>query len=363
MIPESPITDSTISGQGSRSSDKEVVIITGGSGLIGSAIINRLSVKYRIVAFDKGTDSLPPIVAEMIYVDITSEKSISEAMKRIGYGYGKTIASVVHLAAYYDFAGKPSPLYDEITVNGTKKLLQALQGFVVEQFIFSSSLLVYTPIKPGQKITENSPLQPKWDYPKSKVKAEKVIHEQRKNIPSVILRIAGVYNDQGSSIPIANHIQRIYEKQVTSHFFPGDISHGNPFIHLDDLVSAIVKTIEKRKAISHEVIINIGEAETLSFEYLQKTIGELIHGKEWKTYRIPKFIAKTGAMIQDIFGDPFIKAWMIDMADDHMELDISKAKNLLDWQPQHSLRSTLPKMIAALKASPEQWYRLNRLKK
>jgi len=361
MSSENPIIDRA-PGQGSRKSEKEVVIVTGGSGLIGSAIINRLAEKYRLVAFDKGTDTLPPVVAEMVHVDITSEKSISEAMKRIGYGYGKTIASVIHLAAYYDFAGKPSPLYDEITVNGTKKLLRALQGFVVEQFVFSSSLLVYKPNKPGQKITEDSPLLPKWDYPESKVKAEKVVREERKNIPSVVLRIAGVYNDQGSSIPIANHIQRIYEKQVTSHFFPGNVSHGNPFVHLDDLVTAIVKTVEKRKTLPSEIIFNIGEAETLSFEHLQKTIGELIHGKEWKTVRIPKFAAKTGAAIQGIFGDPFIKAWMIDIADDHMELDISRAKNLLDWQPMHSLRDTLPKMIAALKANPDQWYQLNRLK-
>src|SRR5687768_10756586 len=199
----------SISDQGSRNSGKEVVIVTGGSGLIGSAIINRLAEKYRMIGFDKGTDSLPPIVCEMIYMDITSENSIADAMKRVRYGYGKKIASVIHLAAYYDFAGKPSPLYDKVTVQGTRKLLQALQEFELEQFVFSSSLLVYKPSRPGQKIDEEWPLEPKWDYPASKVKSEKIIHAERKDIPAVILRIAGVYNDQGSSIPIANHIQRI----------------------------------------------------------------------------------------------------------------------------------------------------------
>jgi nucleoside-diphosphate-sugar epimerase len=353
----------TAASEGSRSSGKEVVMVTGASGLIGSAVIKRLSENYRMIGFDKGTDSLPPVASEMIYMDITSEKSIAEAMQRVRFGYGKKIASVIHLAAYYDFAGKPSPLYDKITVEGTRKLLKALQGFELQQFIFSSSLLVYKPCQPGQKINEEWPLLPKWDYPVSKVKSEKVLHAERKDLPVLVLRIAGVYNDQGSSIPIAHHIQRIYEKQLTSHFFPGDVSHGNPYVHLDDLVNAIAKAIEKRNELPRETTINIGEEETLSYDYLQKTIGQLIHQREWTTYRIPKLFAKTGARVQDLFGDPFIKAWMIDMADDHMELDIGRARQLLDWQPRHSLRDTLPKMIAALKVNPVEWYRLNHLKK
>ena len=348
---------------GLRCSDKEVVIVTGGSGLIGGAITNRLVQNYRMVGFDRGAHSLPPVVAEMVYVDITSEQSIRDGLKRVSTGYGSRIASVIHLAAYYDFAGRPSPLYEKVTVRGTQKLLQALQDYEVEQFIFSSSLLVYEPTEVGKKITEESPLFPKWGYPESKVQAEKVILSEHKKVPALILRIAGVYNDTGASIPVTNHIKRIYEKEITSHFFPGDETHGSPFIHLDDLVDAIFKAVERRKQLPSEVIINIGEEDTLSFEYLQKTIGRLTHDKEWKTYRIPKFVAKFGATVQDIFGDPFIKAWMIDMADDHMELDVSKAKQLLGWHPAHSLRETLPKMIAALKADPDKFYRQNRLKK
>ncbi len=52
---------------------------------------------------------------------------------------------------------------------------------------------------------------------------------------------------------------------------------------------------------------------------------------------------------------------MIDYADDHYALDISRAENLLNWTPQHSLRETLPKMIDALKADPIGWYRENKL--
>jgi len=349
--------------QNQRNTDKEVIVVSGSSGLIGTALINELAKKYQVIGLDKTGYPFPPIAAECVCIDITSDKSIERAMERIQYVYGDRIASVVHLAAFYDFSGKPSPLYEKITVQGTQRLLKALQRFTVEQFIFSSSLLVYKPTEPGIKITEDSPLEPKWDYPKSKVETEKILWAQRGKIPVTDLRIAGIYNDECHSIPIAQQINRIYEKQISSHFYPGDVTHGNPYLHLDDLVNAILKAIEKRKSLPSEIIINLGEPETMSYMELQQTIAELIFGKKWKTIIIPKWFAKAGAWLQDLFGDPFIKPWMIDIADDHMEIDISRAKELLDWQPERSLRNTLPKMIATLKANPEKWYKENKLKK
>lgn len=346
-----------------KNADKEVVIVSGSSGLIGTALINELTKNYQVVGLDKTGYPFPPITAECVCIDITSDESIKRAMDRIRYAYGDRVASVVHLAAYYDFSGKPSDLYEKITVQGTEKFLKALQNFTVEQFIFSSSLLVYKPTQPGIKITEDSPLEPKWDYPKSKVKTEKILHEKRNNIPVLNLRIAGIYNDEGNSIPIAHHIQRIYEKELTSHLYPGDVTHGNPYLHLNDLISAISKAIEKRKSLPSEIIINLGEPDTMSFMELQQTIAELIYRKKWKTIVIPKWFAKAGAWIQNIFANSFIKPWMIDMADDHMEIDISKANEILDWKPEHSLRKTLPKIIASLKADPGKWYKKNKLKK
>ncbi|NBR25665.1 MAG: NAD(P)-dependent oxidoreductase, partial [Micrococcales bacterium] len=94
-------------------------------------------------------------------------------------------------------------LYNKITVEGTRHLLRGLQNFEVEQFIFSSTMLVHEPCQVGEKIREDSKVNPKWAYPLSKVLTEKVIHEERGNIPTVILRISGVYDDDCHSIPIA----------------------------------------------------------------------------------------------------------------------------------------------------------------
>jgi nucleoside-diphosphate-sugar epimerase len=91
----------------------------------------------------------------------------------------------------------------------------------------------------------------------------------------------------------------------------------------------------------------------------------LIYGYEIKTWCVPKWVAKIGAWLQahlPFFPTPFIKPWMIDLADDHYELDVSLAEKLLGWKPQHSLEEVLPKIIQELKDNPEHWYKMNQLK-
>jgi nucleoside-diphosphate-sugar epimerase len=341
------------------------VVVTGSSGIIGSAVIKALVSQYAMIGFDRPGPPYPPPQAECVSVNVTDLDSIYRGLERVRYAYGDRLAAVLHLAAYYDFSGEPSDRYNDITVRGTEKLLQALQGFEVEQFIFSSTMLIHEPTTPGQPMDEARPLVGKWAYPQSKIDTEQLIRERRGNIPAVQLRIAGVYTETCDSIPISHQIRRIYEKKLTSRVFPGDVSTGQSFVHVDDLVDAIARTIGHRQELPQEVAILIGEPETYSYDQLQRQLAQLIHGEsDWDTQQIPKAVAKTGAWIQDkIPGleDPFIKPWMIDLADDHYELDISRAQELLGWRPQHRLIDTLPRMIDALKADPVGWYQRHEL--
>ena len=348
-----------------NSAERNVVLVTGSSGLIGCALCKALAKNYQLIGFDREGYPYPPPETECVCVDLGSDESVKAAFERVRYGYGDRIASVVHLAAYYSFSGEPSPLYEQITVRGTERMLRELQRFNVEQFVFSSTELVHAPTEPGKPINEDWPLAPKWDYPKSKVETEKLVHAKRGNIPIVVLRIAGVYTDTCDSIPLAHQMQRIYERQLTSKLYPGDISHGQAFVHLDDVLDAFRQVVERRKELPPETTMIVGEPETLSYDELQRTFGRLIHDEEWETREIPKAMAKAGAWVENHvpFHDAFIKPWMIDLADDHYELDITRARTLLDWEPKHSLHETLSKMVGALKADPEKFYCENKLKR
>jgi UDP-glucose 4-epimerase len=171
-----------------------------------------------------------------------------------------------------------------------------------------------------------------------------------------------VYSEEGNSIPITNQIQRIYEKQITARLYPANTAHGSTYVHLDDLVDSIILTIKKRKELPEVVVLNVGDDEVLSYKELQDIISKEVDGTQKDIIKIPKWFAKAGAFMQNIVGKAFIKPWMIDLADDHFEMDSSKAKKLLGWQPKHSLRGTLPKMIKKLKDDPKVFYKVNKLK-
>lgn len=182
----------------------------------------------------------------------------------------------------------------------------------------------------------------------------------------MILRLAGVYDADTHVVPIAQQMRRVYEKQLESYFFPGDATHGQAFVHLEDTVACFRQTIARRRELGPYEVFLIAEPDVMSYADLQDQLGELIHGREWPTIRVPKTVAKAGAWVQEQLAseeeEPFIKPWMIDLADDHYPIAIEHARRTLGWEPGHRLRTDLPKMVARLKRDPEAWYRTNKLK-
>jgi nucleoside-diphosphate-sugar epimerase len=356
-------------GEGGMSAQKPIVLITGVAGRLGSAIAAELGDGYTVVGFER---KCPEGMDNCIDADISSPKAVADAFDVFLARYGRRIASVIHLAAFYDFSGEENPLYEAVNVKGTQNLLRALQGFEVEQFVYASTMLVHAPSEPGIPINEESLLAPKWPYPESKLATEHVVQAEHGTIPAVILRIAGVYTDHCEVPSLAYQMQRIYERQMQSRVFPGDASHGQSFVHLDDVATAFHATVERRSQLPMETAILIGEPVTESYEALQNLIGRLVHGEPWSTRQIPKTIAATGAWLQDKMEDvipdsidrgiePFIKPFMVGLADDHYELDISRAKQLLDWYPRHKLRRSLPIVVGELRQDPVGWYKRNKI--
>src|SRR5829696_5846530 len=120
---------------------KKCVLVTGSSGLIGSAACRALlDDGYVVVGLDRPGGAAPPERVIGIDCDVGSEESVTTALTKAHDACGGHLASVIHLAAYYDFSGDPSPLYEAITVRGTERMLRHLTRFAVDQFLFSSSM-------------------------------------------------------------------------------------------------------------------------------------------------------------------------------------------------------------------------------
>lgn len=353
--------------------DKPIVLITGIAGDIGSALGGALKRDYRVVGLDRQAPRSGDADYAFLKADLTDDASVAAALREVAQEHGRRIASVVHLAAYFDFSGEDNPLYRELNVEGTRRLLEALRTLEVEQFIYAGTMLVHAPVKPGERIDETAPIAPKWVYPKSKAAAEEVIVQSQSPFPYVLLHLAGVYDDRSVVPTVAQQIARIYERDLQSHLYAGDLAAGQAMLHKTDMVDAFVRCIDRRDRLPPALTLLVGESEGVGYQALQKEIGELVHGKHgWRTLEVPGPVAKLGAwagvkaepLIPDAIDQgrkPFIRPFMIEMASDHYALDTARARDLLGWMPRHDIRDTLPSIIDALKRDPLAWYEAHKI--
>jgi hypothetical protein len=185
----------------------------------------------------------------------------------------------------------------------------------------------------------------------------------------VLLRLAGVY-DQDSAVPtLANQMARIHGRDFQSFFYAGPPTVGQSMLHREDMLDAFRRTVDRRRDIPSGTAILIGEPAALGYDALQDELGYLMHGAEdWPTLRLPQTAAAVGAwaqarlepVIPDAFDKgekPFVRPFMMWLADDHYDLDISRARKLLGWEPRHSIKQELPAMVRSLKKDPIGWYK------
>ena len=352
--------------------DKPTVLITGAAGRIGRALSEKLSASYTVLGVD-----LPENAEDgrIFGLDITDESSVAHALDQVREASGGTLAAVIHLAAYFDFSGRESPMYDRVNVEGTRNLLKGLEGLDVAHFIYAGTMLVHRPGHPGERINEDTPLAPGWAYPKSKAETEDVIRElaPRTNpeMSVLLLHMAGLYDDKTAVPTLSQQIARIYERDLKSHVYSGDLQAGQAFIHLEDMLELFASAIDRRDRIEGLEVVLAGEPDAMSYAKLQEELGQLIHGEEdWQTLRVPAPVARVAARaevaaeepIPDALDEgekPFIRPFMIELSSDHYALDISKAKELLDWEPKHRIRDGLRHIVAALQDDPMSWYKAN----
>lgn len=321
---------------------RPLVLITGAGGNLGQTLAESLGDAYRVVGLDRKVQDTPfPILP----ADFASAESIELALHKLRERYGARIASVVHLVAYFDFSNADDPRYRSVNVEGTRHLLRALQAFEVEQFVYAGTMLVHAPCRPGERIDEDQPIDPRWAYPRSKAAAEEAVGQEHGRIPYVILRLAGVYDERSLVPTMAQQFARIYERDVQSYFYSGSTLVGQAMLHREDMLDAFRRTIDRRHALPKGSAILVGEADALGYDALQDRLGALMHGvDDWPTLRVPKHVAAAGlwaqARLEPLIPDaidkgqpPFVRPFMAEMADDHYALDTRRARDLLGWEP------------------------------
>jgi UDP-glucose 4-epimerase len=221
------------------------VLVTGGSGRIGSALVNRLvAAGDRVRVVDMKPCSVKG--AECIVASLNDPEALAKAMDGIEIVY--------HLAASIDYKASRGVLYKR-NVETTKNVLRAAKGVRrVRQFIFMSTTSVYN--ESDGLITEETPPNPYSNYGWSKLECESEI--KASGVPYTILRSSQVFGPQ---------FKEGFES-VLRHLQKGDMKiFGNglnyiPLVHINDLVKALVLVKWNKKAMNHVFNVDGGYQKT-----------------------------------------------------------------------------------------------------
>jgi len=255
-----------------------MILVTGGTGRIGSVLIERLLEKgegVRALVRDGERAIFLPKGAELYYGDITKKETLLNAYK--------DVSAVVHLAAIVDYRIGEEKMRD-VNVEGTRNVLETCPKNI-RRFIHCSSISVYGNRLGRTPADEETGTNPSSPYGRTKKEAEDVVLQFSGSVPTTVLRFGVVYG-----------------KGFSEGFFPvlgllekgkvGILGNGKnkiPFVHVDDVVDAILLAIEKDVP-SGNVYNIVGRDELTQKEVFEIACRHL--GVKAPKKKTPVFLAK-----------------------------------------------------------------------
>ncbi|HKP84689.1 MAG TPA: NAD(P)-dependent oxidoreductase [Blastocatellia bacterium] len=250
------------------------VLVIGGAGYIGSALLPKLLEKgYHVRLLDLliyGTEPITEALAhpnlEIMQADFRQVDKVVQAMRNID--------AVIHLGA---IVGDPACALDEeltIEVNlmATRMIAEVAKGSGVSRFIFASTCSVYG--ANDATLDERSALNPVSIYARSKIASERVLMSMASSdFGPTLLRFGTIYGLSGRTRfdLVINLLtaKALVEGKIT--IFGGD--QWRPFIHVDDAALAVLTSLEAPLALVGNEVFNVGCDEQ---NYTIQQVGEMI---------------------------------------------------------------------------------------
>lgn len=300
-----------------------VVLVTGGSGFIGSHVATKLVEKgYPVRVFDQRK----PLHGSVSWFkgDLLNEKDVLEACR--------DVESIYHLAAVADVNAALShpELCLEVNEKGTVNLLKAASAKEVARVILASTTWVYG--KTEGVVDEDTPLpMPDHIYTKTKLGQEHLLYAWHKHygLRYTILRYGIPYGPRmRSNMVISIFTHKAMQEETVSVF--GDGTQGRCFIYVEDLAEGNVAAM---KGSAENQIFNLAGAEFVTInqviQSLKKIFGEV--KVEHKPSRPEDF---KGARVS-----------------------VAKAKRLLGWKPRRKFEEGLGLYVKQLMKETKRGYR------
>lgn len=295
--------------------NKQTYVLTGGAGFIGTNMAKRLTaLGHTVVVVDDlssgKVDRLPETV-RFHRLDIRKTEELTECFA------GANV--VVHLAAQprvQDTIDHPVSTHD-VNVNGTLSVLEAAKQTGVSKLVFASTAAIYGD-QTALPLTLDVPAKPKSPYGLHKYIGEQYLKlwSDLYGLNTVSLRFFNVYGPHfDPDGPYALVVGKFLKFRSEGKPLPivGDGEQTRDFVHVDDVVSAVIKAAESKTAGQGDVY-NIGSG-------IETTVNEIAALVGGETEPAPPRYEPNRVVA-----------------------DITKAVTELDWSPEKTLAEGIAEM-------------------
>ena len=302
------------------------ILVTGGRGFIGSKIVEILSQDHKITVIDN--NDTYGLMSDNELEKLMQWRSRNWNQKNVLLIRGDVLDRltclkafshrpdmVIHLATY-----PRAKIVDNDPINGVPKVINTTTNllwhcvhFNVKKFVYISSSMVYGHFKDGTK--EDANTKPINIYGEAKLTGERLVKlfAKRDNLNYVIIRPSGVYGpgDLPDRVVSKFFEKALKDETLTLHNGKNKVD----FTFRDDAAEGIVKASLSSVA---NVSFNITNGKATTLSDLAETIIKITGSK---------------SDVEDT-GDHTLYP-------SRGTLDISRAKDLLGYQPKHDLKKGL----------------------
>lgn len=318
-------------------SDAVPYLVTGASGSLGTAVVKRLRADgHKVRGFVRRLPQQPQEGVEYAHGDLGDPVAVETAVK------GAEI--VIHCGA----AMKGGWAEHKVaTVTGTQNVLDACKAHGVKQLVHISSMSVFdwAGSSDAAPVDETVNLEPRAEergaYTRAKLEAEQLVSAAATvGLPVVILRPGQIF---GGGI---NLITGAVARNVGGRWLVlGDGKLELPLVYLDDLVDAVMLSIE-RKVTKGEVIQIVDPAALTQDDVLA------LAGGAKRIVRVPRAVVFAVGRLSEIplrlIGKPSpISAYRLKSALARIHYHSDRAHDVLGWMPRVGVREGIKRLSMA----------------
>lgn len=247
------------------------VLVTGGSGFIGSHVVDRLQargVEPRIFDLVASPHHRAGDV-DTVLGDLCDPDAVRDALQGCD--------AVVHLAALADVdqVTKDPALADRVNVRGTQSLLDAARELEIGRFVYASTIWVYGDAAGPEAVDEDTPLGlPKHFYTATKIAGEMYTsaYTELYGLEHTILRFGIPYGPRSrpTAVVAAFTAKALAGQPLT---IAGDGTQSRRFVYVEDLADGVAVSLDP---VAVNRVYNLVGRENTSVRSIARTVRDVV---------------------------------------------------------------------------------------